>query len=647
MPSSTSPTSLDLEGGFRLGEVLVRPHASTLEVTGELRRVDYKAMQVLLCLARDAGREVTKERILSRVWDGGAVSDDVLTGAVSTLRRALGDDPRSPRFIQTIPRVGYRLIAPLRASEPSLPTRAAGDVSARRRLVPVLGLVAAILILALVLALVDRWTQRLDRGSPERPEIRSLVVLPLANFTGDDARQHLADGMTEALIAALAKTPDLKVISRTSAMRYKETELNVPEIGHELRVDGVVEGSVQSSADRVHITVQLIDVATDHHLWAESYEAPLTEVLALQSLVAGAISQQLRPTGRASTSTSRVAVASIDPLAYEGYLRGRYLAQASDEADTWTTAIEELERAIAMAPDFAAAHLALAECWLSVVEHGAITPSVGFEKVRASSLRAARLDPALARANTLLGVVAYAFDWRWDAAETLLRRGLELDPNDPVTHGWLARYLTTQRRFDEALAEVRRVRELDPKAYSRPQLARVLNLMGHPELALEELESQLEVERDSSELYLYRGLTLLELERTDDAVRSVLIGMEMDGLEPGQSERLWNRYEKEGLQGLFRYFLEATPAEQLRLADTEPDTAPGIAADVATASYPSAMGNAELLVGAGEFEWGLDWLERAVERREPGVVTLGTYSFFDGVRDHPRFIALLERVGLP
>ena len=273
------------------------------------------------------------------------------------------------------------------AKTPDAPARTEGDAPARRRLMPILALVA----LVLMLALVGWWTEIGDRRAPGRPEIRSLVVLPLANFTGDDGQEHLADGMTEALIAALARTPDLKVISRTSAMRYKEARLGVPEIGRELQVDAVVEGSVQSSGDQVRVTVQLIDVATDHHLWAESFEARLPEVLTLQSRVADAISRQLRRSG----STSTPAVTTVDPLAYEAYLRGRYLAQSTEEMDTQAAAIRELERAVSTAPDFAAAHLALAECWLGVVEHGAVAPPVGFEKVRVSSQRAVELDPGL------------------------------------------------------------------------------------------------------------------------------------------------------------------------------------------------------------------------------------------------------------
>ncbi|MEM8932281.1 MAG: winged helix-turn-helix domain-containing protein [Acidobacteriota bacterium] len=637
-PPPNEPSAL--EAGFLLGDVDVRPTASTLVVADEARRIDFKAMQVLLCLAEQAGSTVAKRHLFDQVWDGGAVSDDVLTGAISTLRRSLGDDPRAPRYIQTVPRVGYRLIATVRAT--SSTERSAVQDGGRARSfgwVPVALLALSGMVVAFVAGVLD------GRRAPQLtgPTIGALAVLPLANFTGEAEQQHLADGMTEGVTAGLARVPGLRVISRTSAMRYRQTELGMPEIGRELDVDAVVEGSVQKAGDRILVTVQLIEAATDRHLWAERFEAETPDVLRLQSQVAAALADQLRP----EASTDQPMSVRVEPAAYEAYVRGRYLARAADEVDSLVRAIDLYDRAITLSPSFASAHEAQGEAWLMLIERGAVEPRVGFGELRIRAERAIGLDGGRSRARALLGVFDYIVDRRFDRSEDRLRRAIALDPNDVLAHAWLARLLTTTRRFDEALAAIHRVREIDPEAYSRPDVAEVLMLMGEPELALAEVDGQLVVEPRAAALHWHRGRILLQLERTDEAVRSVLLGLELDGTSEAEQAQVWRRYQVGGIEGLFRYFLDQTPPEQLdldayRRARSEAAEKPKVSPE-----RVSALGNAELLVGAGEIERGLDWLEAAVEAREPGTVTLGTYAFFDTVRPHPRFEALIETLGLP
>lgn len=620
---------LDLEVGFGLGEAVVRPRASSLDIGGESRRIDFKAMQVLLCLARGSGEEVSKRRLFADVWGGDVVSDDVLTGAVSTLRRALGDDARSPRFIQTIPRVGYRLIAPVTPLDATDPGGAEATVGARPSerwlLLVALGAIGALVVLGLM-AWGLEWQQR----SPEGPDaataaVRSLAVLPLANFTGDTGREHLADGMTEALIAGLAQAPTLRVISRTSSMRYRNTELDASAIARELGVDALVEGSVQQAGDHLRVTVQLIDAEADRNLWSDSFDAPASEAMALQLRVANAISRRLRGTPERSPPVATF----VDPDAYDAFLRGRYHAQDLDDPQAQRLAIAELERAARMAPDFAQAHAALAESWLLLVKLGGILPVEGYGRARTHAERAAELDPSSAFAETLLGALAYIHDWDFVTAEQRLRRGLEIDPSDAVAHGWLARFLTSMRRFEDALAEVQWVRQLDPLAYSRPEVARLLNLMGRHDLALAELDAQLRLEPDALNLHYERLFALKAAGRVDDAVDAFLHTLELQQVAVEQRRRVEAGYRAEGLPGIYRHYLESTP---------EP---------AADAPGSAALSYAETLLGAGELERGLDWLELAADRREPGVVEIGTYSAFDVVRDRPRFQALMRRIGLP
>jgi TolB-like protein/DNA-binding winged helix-turn-helix (wHTH) protein len=283
---------------FRLGTWLIQPTLNTISCNGTRVRVEPKQMEVLVCLAQHPAEPISKEGLLRAVWSDTFVSDDVLTRSISELRHVLEDDAREPRFIETIPKRGYRLVAPVErvdiplSGDPGL-DRSLGKVSpakSRVALLPATGVVLS--ALALVLIASGAWNLLLSKNSA--PRIRSVAVLPLLNLTNDPSQEYFADGMTEQVITELSRSSTLKVRSRTTVMLYKESPKSLPEIARELDVDAVIEGSVLRSGDRIRITSQLIFAKNDTHLWAETYDSDVHDVLTLQGEVAKKIVDEVR-----------------------------------------------------------------------------------------------------------------------------------------------------------------------------------------------------------------------------------------------------------------------------------------------------------------------------------------------------------------
>jgi TolB-like protein/DNA-binding winged helix-turn-helix (wHTH) protein len=304
-----------LPGKFKVGDWAVSPDLNTLERAGQTVRLQPKVMQVLLTLANSPGQAVSKEQILARVWPGTFVSDEVLTHSISELRRTFQDNPREPAYIQTISKGGYRLVAPVTRLVAEDGGTKVGFLKHHQRVVAIaLGLAAIGLGVAIYL-----------RGrslSSSQPDIRSLAILPLQNLSGDPAQEYFADGMTDELTTRLSQIGALRVISRTSMMRYKGTKKTIPEIAHELNVDAVLEGSVLRSGNRVRISAQLIQAPNDKHLWAESYERDIGEVLALQagvaSVVADAINVQITSQQRDKLADARKSDRNDVGLVFKG-----------------------------------------------------------------------------------------------------------------------------------------------------------------------------------------------------------------------------------------------------------------------------------------------------------------------------------------
>jgi TolB-like protein/DNA-binding winged helix-turn-helix (wHTH) protein len=384
-----------MEGDFRLGEWLVRPRLGSVQSNGRVERIEPKCMQVLVCLASRPGEVVSKEELMRAVWTDTFVTDEVLTRAISELRRTLSDDAKRPRLIETIPKIGYRIIAPVQPVTPDPPSRKAS----RRKLLTVLAL---LFVMGAILALVAY--DRFSRKQALAARVRSIAVLPLDNLSHDPEQEYFADGMTEALINNLSKVGALRVISRTSVMRYRTNRKSLPEIARDLRVDAIVEGSVQRSANRVRITAQLIDGKTDAHLWAQSFDRDLSDVLALESEVAQAVTSEIRITLTPADLAKLPPPHVVSQKAHDAYLRGRYLWNTRSKQGL-EQSIRFYQQAVQDDPQYALACAGIADSYILLENDGQMPASEANPEIKIAALKAVAADSNLADAHMMLADV--------------------------------------------------------------------------------------------------------------------------------------------------------------------------------------------------------------------------------------------------
>ncbi len=435
---------------YRFGAFELDARTGELFSNGQRTQLHDQPLQLLLVLLAYPGELVTREELTCKLWPADTHVDFErgLNKALNKLRDALGDSADQPQFIETLPRKGYRFIGALNPQglqqvSPEelapLPVRACEEFRLKWQYAA-LGLAALLLILGVIATLKMARDHRAS-GNGLRPpghlEIDSVAVLPLENLSGDPQQAYFVDGMTDSLITEVARAGTLPVISRTTVVRYKGTRLTTKQIGRELGVDAIVEGTILRSGNKVRITAQLIQVLTDNHLWAQSYERDLTEVLELQQEVAGDIARQI---GRVITHVEPIR--TVNPEAYGEYLKGRfYFFQYT--GDGWRKAIEHFELATKDDPSFAPAYAGLAEAYVVAWGWNALPFENGLQKGKAIAEKALRLDPGLASAHLAMGSV-YAQEMDHGNAEKELHRALELNPNDPLA--WQVRASTDYGR---------------------------------------------------------------------------------------------------------------------------------------------------------------------------------------------------------
>jgi TolB-like protein/DNA-binding winged helix-turn-helix (wHTH) protein/Tfp pilus assembly protein PilF len=487
-----------VNGEFRVGRWLVQPSLNTISQNGTSNRLEPKVMEVLVCLAQHRGEVVPKEKLLQTVWPDTFVSDDVLKRSVFELRRAFDDDARESRIVETIPKRGYRLVAPVEPLQPtSLSTAAvSGSGNSRRRWLAVAAVVTSALAgLALLLAMnVDGVRDRI-LGTKAPPEIHSLAVLPLENLSGDPSQDYFADGMTEELITEFSRVTSLKVISRTSVMHYKKTDKALPQIARELGVDAIVEGSAMRSGNHVRVTAQLIYAPTDTHLWAQSYEREMQDILTLQGEVAADIVAQMQVELGSSPHAAASPRPAVDARAYEAYLKGTYY-WGKYTGDDLQRSLNSFQESIKFDPNFAGGYAGLGDAYLSLISYD-LLPQSDLDKVESLEKKAMRLDPTLAETHESMGWVDI---YRWDlpAADQEAHRALALNPNSPDVR--LIALYTSQLRANlrPSLADLREIRQLDPISPTVVASLGFITLQSHMvDEAIEFCRDALDLDRDS------------------------------------------------------------------------------------------------------------------------------------------------------
>lgn len=596
-------------------------------------------MELLILLVQRRGELVSREEIAERLW-GKDVFLDVDHGintAIRKVRRALRDDPEKPRFVETVVGKGYRFAAPVTnnnggSSPNAQPVSSPAQVGLRPVTLPAEKTVSVPLAVLLggvaVLALLTvAWVLHSHAGpqGTAHQAIKSLAVLPLQNLSGDPAQDYFADGMTEELIGRLATIHGLRVISRTSVTRFKNTRMSAPEIGNELHVDALVEGSVIRGGDRVRVTAQLVRAATDDYLWSESYDRGLGDTLALESEVAQTIAQKIEVTVTGAEHARLVAVHPVLPEVYESYLKGEFLKRNS-KADV-EKSIVFFEQAIRKDPTFAPAYVGLAEAYddMASVFVGA-PPGQVRPKVIAAAHKALELDPGLAEPHALLASV-YQEQWQWSDAEAEYKRALELNPNDVAAHLGSADWLLCQVRTEEALYFSRRARELDPLGVTGLSNGWILFHARRYDESIRELQSVVAVHQDYATAYWFLGFALIANGQSEEAI-------------PVLNKALSLTHGSSAVLGvLIRAYAHAgRRTEALQLLDELKQRQ--------KAGYVPAAALVNAYLGLDDREQAFVWLERAYQEHSSILQYLKVHPFFDPLRGDARFSDLLRRVGL-
>ena len=635
----------------RFGTYEVSLQSGEVRKAGVRIRVQQQPMKLMQLLLERPGEVVTREELRSRLWPDQSFGDfdQAVNVAIAKLRSALGDSADNPRYIETLPKQGYRFIAEVAmvdadpATTPATtkvqPTNGNLSESEHRDRLEVAEqssvrrggrwprhwkILAAILLLSLPILAV--WMFH----SYSRPlsNIRSLAVLPLENLSGDASQDFFADGMTDQLITDLAEISALRVISRTSIMMYKGTRKPLPEIARELNVDAVVEGTVLRSGDRVRITAQLIQAPADQHLWAESYEGDLRDTLALQNKVARAIAEQIRieltPHEQGVLKDARV----VDPKAYEDYLQGRYFWNKRT-TEGLKKAVDHFNQAIARDPNYAPAYSGLADTYalLGDWQYAVMTPKEALPQAKAAALKALALDSTLSEAHTSLAFTLEGYDWDLESAGREFRRAIELNPGYATAHHWYAWHLSLLGRYDEAIAEMRKAENLDPLSLIiNADLAELLLLAHSYDQSIQQSHKTIEMDPGFALAHNQLAQAYLQKQMPDEAIAELKEAVQLSGGSPTCTANLARAYAASG---------KREKAVQL-LTELKERSSPGNSHAAEIAMIYAAL---------GDKDQAISWLEKGYDERfNPGVlIRLG----FDPLRSDPRFQDLLRRVGLP
>jgi TolB-like protein/DNA-binding winged helix-turn-helix (wHTH) protein/Flp pilus assembly protein TadD len=640
MPDLTQASAIRRFGAFE-----INLQSGELRKKGMRLRLSGQPFQVLAVLIERPGEVITREELHSKLWlaDTFVDFDHGLNNAVARIREVLEDSAETPRYVETIPRRGYRFIAPLAEvpqatgaapapgpqlappivvpSEATVLTREKRFTSRRRRMWALLG-AAAVLALVVVGVLV-----RGRRSGTKPPPIKSLAVLPLKNLSGDPTQEYVADGMTEAVISRLSMIRGLRVISRTTMMRFKESGMSVPEIAKNLNVDGIVEGSVRRQAGHVRVTVQLIRGATDDHFWSETYDRELDDMLSLKSDVAHAIAERVQVTLTGEERVRLVAARPVAPGVYQSFLRGQSELAKSNTRAGIEKSIAYFQQAIRQDGSFAPAYVGLAEAYseIGMVFMGAPPADVRSQATRAAR-KALELDPMIPDAHTLLAD-QYQELWRWADAEAEYRRALELNPNDAGAHHALARWLLCQGRTDEAQSWAWRARELDPVGIDGTSLAWILFQSHRFDEAIREQRSELALHPDSAIGYWFLGFALSGKGRNEEAIPVLKKAFTLSGGSPAVMGVLVRAYARAGHRKEALRLLEELKQRQKK-------------------GYVPAAAFVNAYLGLDDREQVFAWCERAYQEKSSILQWIKVHPFFDSVREDPRFKDLLHRVSL-
>ena len=674
---------------FRFEEFELDPDRFQLRRLGKPQKLERIPMELLTLLIENRGKVVDREAIVARLWgkDVFVEAEHSINTAINKIRRVLRDDPGNPRFVQTVFGKGYRFlaattviaesdasVAPMAEKrEPIARPCANGDsaildtpdlvrvgtagTSSRESIGPeptfkkvqaeaqiditpaesgasvhdgsrhrfiwlIIGLLAA--------GTIAYATFRLIKGersasTPAAGYIRSIVVLPMANLSGDPDQQYLVDGMTDQLITDLARMTSVRVISRTSTMRYQGVRKSLPDIARELNIDAAVEGSVLATHGDVRITAQLLDARNDRHLWAQTYKRKSTDLFAMQDEVAENIAHQIAAELEPARSKRR-SQQNISSQAYDAYLRGRYFWNLRTLAYLMRS-IDYYQQAITLAPDFAPAYAALGDAYAVISYRGGPPPSEAYPLARDAAEKALQLDDSLAEAHALLGEVKVNYEWDWAGGEKEFRRALELDSNYPTAHHWYAIHLAVMGRQRDALAEIDKAYSLDPLSLVINETRAEILYWGRDMVrAGAVVGNTLELDTHFPESYAIQGKVFEQEHEFGKALDSLRKAVDLSDSNP-KMLMLW--------------------AHAMALSGKKDVAKATIAGFVASKQGRFAATDlAAVYCAMGQNDNAMNWFAKGYQNHEEEMTQLAVDPLFDGCRSDPRFQEFLRRLNL-
>ena len=640
MANTTRPSVVSF-GSFEFN-----PYSGELRKEGMRVRLEGQPLAILQMLLDRPGELVSREELQKKLWSGDTFVDfePSLNAAVKRLRAALNDSADQPRYIETLARRGYRFVAPVSgiAAEPESEKVVAvqGQDQVQGQAQPPAQvafhgrrwwLVAAVAVCFVGIGIAG-WGWRRWRNHPATfasPPVRSLAVLPLQNLSGDPSQDYLADGMTEELIGRLANIHGLRVISRTSAMHFKNTQLSVPEIAKILGVEAIVEGSVIREGSQVRVHAQLIRAATDEHIWAGESQREYRSLLELQEEITRSIAERI---ATRLTPEERVTLASthaVDPEAHEDYLKGRYYFNQR-RADALNKSVEYFQSAITKNASYAQAYSGLADAYAMLGFRGGLPSKDALARAKAAAQKAIELDNNLADPHASLAFIAETHEWDWAAAQQEYKRAVQLNPGDARVHNWFAGYLMYVGRLDDGISEAKIARDLDPLSLPiNNALAGRLLAAGRYDEALQQVQKTLELDPNFAPAHQTLGWAYLRTGKREASIQEFKKALQLSGTDdPDLMLDLGFAYATTGN----RREAEIILAKLKRLQER------GL--------VPS--GSIAILYGAlGDSNQAFAWLQKAYEERDPQLTYVKVGRRFEPLRHDPRFQALVRRIGLP
>jgi DNA-binding winged helix-turn-helix (wHTH) protein/TolB-like protein len=600
---------------YRFGDFVLDVDERQLLRGGEVVSLTAKAFDVLLLLLRNCERTVTKEEFMETVWAGTVVEEANLTDNISTLRQALGDDAREPRYIRTVPKRGYRFVAHVSSEAPaSGPTEVPQPSAPPMRRGMIIGVMLATIVLATLAFVMG------PRETTPRVPLRSVAVLPFDPLDADAGDAHLGVSLADSLITHLTSIDELIVRPPSAVFGYAKGNRDGIAAAREQNVDAFVEGRIRKRGNRVRVTVQLVSVAEARTLWARTFDEDASNLFAVEDRIAEAVARELAVRFHGSSAHHKP-----DPAAYEAYGAGRYL-WTKRTPEELKQSVEHFRRALTLDPKFAQAHAGLADAWSAIGTWNFQSPRETYPRAKEAALAALALDPDLAEARSSLAYVKFRYDWDLPGADEEFRRALQLRPNYASAHVLYAEYLTVRQQYDEAGRHLDKARSLDPRSSYVSMMSAVRHyFMRDYARAAAELEALLARDPD---FFIGRELLWAVYREAGDESRSLAARWETlrpYAVDPIAIDALREVYRRDGIHA----YRSAENDFLLTHARTH---------------YVPAVYLAMNFAQNGDAAAAMPWLEKAYEERSGWLLELAADPVWDPMRKDPRFVAFLAKV---